>query len=292
MHHLLLRRLRRLTSVFMAGSLALLASCDQVDYRKALQNPTPTDTTKPDTTANLPTITPVRKVLLYDFTGHTCGNCPNGHDQAKALQDQFDARFGVMSIHCGGFAVPFPPRPDSAYGLDLRTPAGDALDDFYRASAAGLPRGVLNGKATTMSPVASWANITQQELQRPSTTGLTMSYAPGRVQVNLTQTTPLAAPLTLTLYRMQDSIRGWQKDYRRSSNQQNIRNYFHRHVLRESMAQVPAFVPAEFAGNRQRIFNLSLPTSNKPWLHELLAVVADPATGEVYQWAIVRSTAQ
>ena len=40
-----------------------------------------------------------QKVLLEDFTGHTCQACPNAHREGKRLRDIYDERLVVLAVH-------------------------------------------------------------------------------------------------------------------------------------------------------------------------------------------------
>lgn len=45
-----------------------------------------------------------RNVLLEEFTGQDCPNCPEGSAEAKRLQEIFDHKVIVIGIHAGGLA--------------------------------------------------------------------------------------------------------------------------------------------------------------------------------------------
>lgn len=65
-----------------------------------------------------------RYVLLEDYTGHTCTNCPAAAVEAKNIENANGGKVIVMSVHAstsGGFQAPnLPELP-----LDHRTEAGD-----------------------------------------------------------------------------------------------------------------------------------------------------------------------
>ncbi len=69
-----------------------------------------------------------RKVLLEDFTGHKCVNCPNAHDIAHDLQELYgEDNLIVIATHAGFFSTPS--SGDFAY--DFRTEAGPEWADYY-----------------------------------------------------------------------------------------------------------------------------------------------------------------
>ena len=45
-----------------------------------------------------------RVVLLEEFTGQNCSNCPTAHRTIEALQEQYGASLVSVSIHAGSFA--------------------------------------------------------------------------------------------------------------------------------------------------------------------------------------------
>ncbi len=81
-----------------------------------------------------------RQVLIEEFTGIRCVNCPAGAAAIKALRDQHGDRLVVLSIHAGFFS---PPYNESRY--DFRTTAGDRLLDLLGAPL-GYPSAVIDRK--------------------------------------------------------------------------------------------------------------------------------------------------
>jgi len=82
----------------------------------------------------------VRKVLLEDYTGHLCVNCPAAHKVIEGLQLVYPKRIVPVVIHTGFFA-----RPIAApYDYDFRTADGDAIATEFGAITAPLPKGVVN----------------------------------------------------------------------------------------------------------------------------------------------------
>ena len=77
-----------------------------------------------------------KKVLLEEFTGIHCGNCPDGHAMAKLLQLAKPDEVFIIAVHAGHYAEPY---PDQA---DLRTEDGITIHDFYPIS--GYPSGMVS----------------------------------------------------------------------------------------------------------------------------------------------------
>ena len=64
-----------------------------------------------------------RKVLVEEFTGVRCVNCPAGASELDNLRGIYGDRLVVVSIHTGDFSTPY---SDSKF--DFRTPEGTALE--------------------------------------------------------------------------------------------------------------------------------------------------------------------
>ena len=105
-----------------------------------------------------------RAVLVEDFTGHQCKNCPKA---SKALQ-QLDSLYGSacvigLAIHAGpaNFTSVSPEYPQ-----DFTTDEGDDLASFF--GVWGLPLGMVNRldfpSGTHLKTYSSWAALTATEL--------------------------------------------------------------------------------------------------------------------------------
>ena len=79
-----------------------------------------------------------QKVLLEEFTGIHCGNCPDGHQMARILLNSLPGNSYVVSIHAGSYSTPNPGEPD------YRTAVGDSVSSFLGSERAGYPCGSMN----------------------------------------------------------------------------------------------------------------------------------------------------
>lgn len=80
----------------------------------------------------------VRKILLEEFTGHECINCPEGSLVAENLIKFYGEQLVLISIHAGVYAEP----NDPPYENDYRTPAGNELNAFFNVPF--YPTGMVN----------------------------------------------------------------------------------------------------------------------------------------------------
>ncbi|NPD47720.1 MULTISPECIES: Omp28 family outer membrane lipoprotein [unclassified Lentimicrobium] len=81
-----------------------------------------------------------KKVLLEDFTGQKCVNCPLAHEIAHTLQDtsNYGEKLIVVAIHAGFFATP----SAAPFDYDFRTEAGDIYESYF--SVQTYPTGMVN----------------------------------------------------------------------------------------------------------------------------------------------------
>lgn len=136
--------------VFIAG----ISGCDKIDppYKKK-GGGTGTGTT--DTTKF------IRKILIEDYTGHTCPNCPNAAAMLTKLADTiYKGRIIGMAVHCSSLAAP----TGSPFTYDFRTSEGTTYDNFadFQISSNGLPYGMLNRltyQGSKAIPHTDWASV-------------------------------------------------------------------------------------------------------------------------------------
>lgn len=88
-------------------------------------------------------ITAERAVLLEDFTGQYCVNCPQAHDVIKQLEEQYGKdKVIAVSIHSGGFGIS---TSQTNFGLNfvgLMTEEGNTIMTSYGIES--FPMGIIN----------------------------------------------------------------------------------------------------------------------------------------------------
>jgi hypothetical protein len=202
--------------VYIGFALAILIACDKV------KNPNQ----NPDAVSNC-VITPhviktnsltsnFRKVLVEDYTGHTCGNCPSAARNLEGKETLYKDSLIVMAVHAGNAYAP-PQLPD--YPDDFRTPSSNDWDQFL--GIAGFnPRVCINraqnpypqspGTLTSLIPLN--LHKTQSVKLDVTTYFDTVKYYLN-VKVKSTFKTALTNSVKLVLVMVQDSIIAHQKDY-------------------------------------------------------------------------------
>lgn len=122
------------------------------------------------------TVVTKRKVLLEDFTGHTCPNCPDAAHVADTITNYlFKDQVVVMALHVGSFATTYP----GLFSYDFKTTEGTTLDGFFGLSTAGLPKGMVNRAGypglTHKRNFSSWINDVYTELSKPAEAEITIT---------------------------------------------------------------------------------------------------------------------
>lgn len=188
---------------------------------------------------------PIKKILLEDYTGHTCGNCPRAAEQTELLINTYCDHIIPVSIHVGFFAEPY---TSGKYTYDFRTTAGAAWDAEFGNSTAGLPNGLVNRTSYNASKILayeSWAAAIDKLLKEPPAINIEIknNYNGDTreletfVDIGFLKST--TNELKLTILLVEDSLVNWQKDYDyddlTNPGNTDIENYVHRHVLREAI---------------------------------------------------------
>lgn len=264
----------------------VISSCDKINgpYR---QN----DVIPPPSSGD----TVVKKVLVEDYTGHTCGNCPAA---ARMLNDTIKPLFGdrliILGIHAGYFAEPCPPHTYPsyasypAYSTDFNTPAGTQwFNDFnIQLSPNGMVNRVKVGSSYAVAP-GNWATRINQEMQKEPVLSIKLSPTYNTVTRQLDVTAAIKTlkdmngNFNLVLGISEDHVIDWQLDYTISPavppNYQNNPNYDHRHVFRGAINGVNGFGEQIIAGNAgvgftaSRSYSYTIPTA---WNENNCSVVA------------------
>ena len=108
-----------------------------------------------------------KNIILEEFTGITCGYCPDGHLIGQTLHDNNPNDVFLINIHTGGYASPQGP------GTDFNTSFGAAIAS--QSGLSGYPAGTVNrhqftmtqGGGTAMSR-GDWGSASSQLLSQPS----------------------------------------------------------------------------------------------------------------------------
>ena len=175
-----------------------------------------------------------RKVVLEEFTGVNCRNCPDGHRRANALRDAHPGEVFLINIHQGSFAYPAE--------IDLRTNYGDAL-----ASQAGInsyPNATINrhsfNGSIAVADRTAWTSLSEGLLSTEAYANIaakaTVDWQTREMQVTVqvyyTGNSP-ASTNYLNVALLQDYIYGPQAGMNANMEQVDGNQYVHMHALRD-----------------------------------------------------------
>jgi hypothetical protein len=209
------------TGLFPGDSTAYLAYCDSIE-----NNWTDNSNTK-------------RYILVEDYTGHKCTNCPDAAITAEELEDDTALGVVVVAIHAsadGSFQA-----TDGTYQTDFTTEAGDV----YVVDMPGMfanPMGTINRKNNGLNGSVwhlanSWENAVNQETNQnllaniqiktthfPTTNGLFI-HAETEFKSNL------VGNYHLVIYLLRKSVISPQSMSDGTTNY----NYNHHHILSDNI---------------------------------------------------------
>ena len=182
-----------------------------------------------------------RNVLVEDYTGHTCGNCPRAAEVMHDLELTYGSRIIPMAVHVGFFAQT-QSNPDGSYSTDFRTQAGNQWNTEFGNSAQGLPNGMINRRPEGGGFPQSYTAWTAQvanllELPPDASLAIELDYNEStrnvNVDIDVTAFNDLnSGPYNIVVCLTEDSIVDWQKDYDPSLADENLEHYLHMHALR------------------------------------------------------------
>lgn len=169
-----------------------------------------------------------RCVLIEDFTGQRCSNCPRAASTIESLQEQYGAENVIaVGIHSGplGFA-------GNAKNIGLMTDTGNEY--YYSNSIPSQPYGIIN-RTSKSGNDSEWGTIVYNEIQKTAPVGITLANSydtdsrTATIDVSMLGINPVSGKLQVWL--IEDGITAMQMmqdgtvDY----------NYVHNHVFREAV---------------------------------------------------------
>lgn len=225
------------TSLFAAAAILVLSGgCDYVDVPQQTGGPGPGDTG-----------VAIRRVLVEEFTGHTCIACPAGAATIEQLHNIYGEQMITVAVHHGWFADPCPPHP-----LPNGAPAGSFSEDFTTGTTSGegyeyevsfpglfasLPSGMVNRVGvpsnTHVIGAGDWGSKVDSILQIPPSADLEIehTYNTTTRALNLTVNGEFidaqSGSFNVAILLTEDSLVGWQID-----GTNYIPDFVFMHVLR------------------------------------------------------------
>jgi hypothetical protein len=206
----------------IALSALLIPSCDIIDEPFLV----PVGSNGPGPVEN------VRKVLLEDFTGQKCPNCPEAAEVAHTLKTTYGEQLVLLTIHAGYYAI-----PDGDFTADFRTTEGTELNNFFEIFAN--PLGMVNRTeylGNRVMQTGDWeaATAAQAELEPLAAIAITNTYTAGTRKLDCLLETEFIETMDGT-YNICAFITESGIISPQLTEQGIETNYIHNHVLRGSM---------------------------------------------------------
>lgn len=200
--------MRHLLSTLLV--LCCIIGCDNVALEERWSNATP--------------ILPKKNVLVLEYTGQRCVNCPSAAEQIAHLQRGASGKHVIsVAVHGGHLAES---GEQSALGLAN----SDSEWLTQQAGVEGWPMGSIDGGNLQLPP--AWGTSVAQQLAEEAKASLQVvalyDSTTRQVQAEVTATTTLA-DCALHVYLVEDSIPSLQY---LPSGKRSL-DYVHRHVLRQ-----------------------------------------------------------
>jgi hypothetical protein len=229
----------------------------------------------------------VRKVLLEDYTGHKCPNCPEAADLANSLEHIYHNQIILLTVHAGFYSTP---DATGEFTNDLRTVTGTEMHDYFGFYA--YPSGLVNRseyKGNRILFISDWEGALEEQVNKPAQAAITLSntYEPGSRTLTCKTETEFLETMdgtyNICVFIVESDIISPQKD-----EQGVIEDYVHNHVLRASMngtwgEPVGASGSGTTGVVQENEYNYVLPAEWDADNCAVIAFVYDEATKEVVQ---------
>ena len=208
--------------ITLLSFILIITSCDVVEGPYVIETGAiiPSDTN-----------TYVKKILIEDFTGHTCQNCPNAARELEVIHDLYGDQIIGMALHVSNFADPL--TGSGKYEYDFRTQWGDSWSVFFGISA--LPIGMINriGYPTNGHKFGKneWLTAVITELEKETDFGISIttnnSGNEGLITINSEILNNINGDYKLVVCLTESNIINWQQD-----GTVDVADYEHNHALR------------------------------------------------------------
>ena len=238
--------MKRIFHIFLVLAISILgipfSACDKVDDPYPTINEIDSSLVWDDSVEATPN-NGVRFILMEEFTGFRCPNCPEGAERVEDLIADYGDRFIAVAIHAQDeFAKPI--AESGPYSNDYRTEDGNIYNETFQI--ASLPAGMVSRIQRSPGNYSMgrnlWRNFTEDIIANP---GVTLgdiniknlyddSSRTMETRVSFTWLEDnVTSNYNLQLYLLENDIIDWQIDNRKDPS--DIENYVHKHLFRGSL---------------------------------------------------------
>ena len=197
--------------LYLIASLMMFVACDHIDESERL--------------IHVPMQPAKRVVLLEDFTGQQCVNCPTGSEVIEQLLKAYPDNVIAVGIHSGPLGF-----KGNSNNIGLATELGDEY--YYHWDLEYQPVGLIDRHGAVN--YTDWTKEVEEELQKESSLEMDLSATISDDQIIITvNETALSAGINgkIQVWLLEDGITASQKMPGGSVNKE----YVHNHVLRAAV---------------------------------------------------------
>lgn len=208
--------MNKIFCALLLGVTGWLTACDEI--------------AEGDRYLEMPAVESRRAVLLEEFTGQMCTNCPEAQRRISSMKEQYGDQLVVVGIHAGNFGL-----AESDYGsLGLMQPEGDEYATHWNIES--YPAGVIDRTSGVLN-APDWAAYVRNEVTKEAKLGIGLSAVVTEneegdsiVSVSATLEPSVAVNGKLQLWITESHIVGFQID-----GGNTLTDYEHNHVYRASV---------------------------------------------------------
>ncbi len=286
-------------SVVVIGVMSFFSSCKEVGPEINLHGNA--NSVSDTTYIESPVATPASKnILLEEFTGVNCPNCPEGHALVATIEAQYPGRVSAIAFHpANTLGKPF----TGISNQDLQDPKSTSLLSYLGSPGfepcAGVDRQLFSGQTNILTDRSYWSGFAAQDLLLTPQVNILLSdqyiISTGKVtviaEIHYTQAVSVANNITIAL--TEDSINTAQLDGANIDTP-----YYHMGVLRNILTSntgdnvafnsTVTLVPGRVV---RLVYQTTLNALWKPENMHILAYVHEHASSQVvYQAAKIKLT--
>lgn len=179
-----------------------------------------------------------KMILIEEFTGQNCPNCPAGAAEAKRIQELYEHKVVVVAIHAGVFAT----------RSEFLTPAGtEYWSTFYgKGNSTGYPAAMFNRTAvggllvSTGFNTGQWSAFAKESFEKPVDLSLKLESKYNQsnrslIVTSIIESNSIIENAKILLLLTESKIYARQK-----SGEEVIPDYEHNHVLRGAIGDQDA----------------------------------------------------
>ena len=264
-------------------TIFIFASCDKIEKPYRIEEDVVDIVDTPDF-PELDLDHVIHKILIEEYTGHLCINCPKGHKALNNIKSMMGDTVVLLAIHAKKLSEPDSNNTDCNFGFinDYRTEVGNNYTQLFgidQIPAAVFNRTDINGIYGQNSP-DSWADIVNEIDRTPADLAIQIIPVFNKKQdtvfifVKTTLLNTVNTNMNLCVLLSESGIISPQKNSDPSiGTVPIICEYTHNHMLRENISPILGSTLRISAAEESQLNVYALPISSK-WIISHCNIVA------------------